>query len=335
MSSAVAVETPQEVPTFLRGNASAEQPPKPQIAPKAVAKPKAPSKLKAVDPKAAEPSKPKILIFGKPGVGKTWTSLDFPSVYYIDTEGGADLNHYTDKLKKAGGVYFGPEQGSLDFNTVIEQLQALATEDHPYKTVVIDSITKLFNLEIANEAEKLGDKNAFGADKKPAIACMRRLVNWLHRLDMNVILVAHEKPQWGTDAKGERAEIGVTFDGWDKLEYELHLCLNILKTGDKRIAKVKKSRLQGFPDASIFEWSFPNFAERYGKDVIEKKSEKISLATPEQLSQLASLMEVVKLPDDQQEKWFKAAGVSSFAEMDRDKIAKCIDYVKAKTVPAN
>jgi hypothetical protein len=72
-----------------------------------VQKPKAKSKLKAVAPKAAEPSKPKMLIFGKPGVGKTWTSLDFPNVYYVDTEGGADLAHYTDKLEKSGGVYFG------------------------------------------------------------------------------------------------------------------------------------------------------------------------------------------------------------------------------------
>src|SRR4051812_44887619 len=109
------------------------------------------SKLKAKDPQTAEPSKPKILIFGKPGVGKTWTSIDFPSCYYIDTEGGADLAHYTEKLKKAGGVYMGPEDGSLDFPTVIEQFQALASEKHEFKTVIVDSISKLFNTAVANE----------------------------------------------------------------------------------------------------------------------------------------------------------------------------------------
>ena len=90
------------------------------------------SRLKAVTPKAAEPSKPKVLIFGKPGVGKTFGALDFPSVYYIDTEGGADLAHYTDKLEKSGGMYLGPEQGNLSFETVMEQVQALATEQHHY-----------------------------------------------------------------------------------------------------------------------------------------------------------------------------------------------------------
>jgi hypothetical protein len=290
-------------------------------------KPKPKSKLKAVDPKAAEASKPKVLIFGKPGVGKTWTSLDFPSVYYMDTEGGADLSHYTDKLKKAGGVYFGPDQGSLSFDTVLEQIQALATEDHEYKTLVIDSISKLFNIEVAKEAERLGEKNAFGADKKPAIAYMRRLVSWLTRLDMNVILIAHEKPQWGTDGKGERTEIGTTFDGWDKLEYELHLCLNIARQGQSRIARIRKSRLVGFPDGEAFNWSYEEFANRYGKDVIEKSGNKIELATSEQIFNLNELLKIVRLPDGQQEKWLKAANVETFEEMDAEKMVKVIEYI--------
>jgi hypothetical protein len=152
-------------------------------------KPVKKTKLLAKAPKAAEPSKPKILIYGASGVGKTWTSLDFPNCYYIDTEDGANLTHYTDKLEKSGGVYMGQADGSLDFQTVIDQVKALATEDHEYKTLIIDSITKLYNTVIANEAERLGDKDAFGASKKPAIGLMRQLVNWLYRLDMNVILL--------------------------------------------------------------------------------------------------------------------------------------------------
>lgn len=287
------------------------------------------TKLKAVDPKETEPSKPKIMVFGKPGVGKTWTSLDFPSVYYIDTEGGADLKHYTDKLKKSGGMYFGPEQGSLDFQTVIDQIQALATEEHNFRTVVIDSISKLFALEIAKEAERLGDKNAFGADKKAAIAYMRKLISWLTRLDMNVIIVAHEKPQWGVDGKGERAEVGVTFDAWDKLEYELHLCLNILKQGKDHKARVTKTRLTGFAAAEVFPWSYAEFSSRYGKDVIEQGAKQIVLATPEQINQVKTLIDTIKLPEGQVEKWFKAASCEAWEEMDGEKAQKVIDYIKA------
>lgn len=286
------------------------------------------SKLKAVEPKSAEPKKPKILIYGKPGVGKTWASLDFPNVYYIDTEGGASMAHYTDKLKNAGGVYFGPEQGSLDFETVIEQIQALATEEHNFKTVVIDSVSKLFNTAIAIEAERLGDKDAFGASKKPAVAYMRKLINWLSRIDMNVILVSHEKPEWGLNANGERVEIGQTFDAWDKLEYELDLCLNVVKAGPNRTARVRKSRLTEFPDASTFGWSYNEFAEKYGKSVIEKKSEAITLATPEQLAEIKKLLETVKLPEGQEDKWLKAAQVDGWEEMETARIAKAINHIK-------
>lgn len=291
------------------------------------------TRLKAVAPKAAEPSKPKILIFGKPGVGKTWGALDFPSVFYIDTEGGADLAHYTDKLERAGGVYLGPEQGSLSFETVLEQVQALATERHDYRTLVIDSVSKLYSVEIANEAERLGDKDAFGASKKPAVGYMRRLTNWLQRIDMNVVMIAHEKPLWGLDKNGQRSEIGVTFDCWDKLEYELHLCLNIVKAGPDRLAKVGKSRLIGFPEATTFSWSYVQFADRYGKDIIEKEAKQIVLASPEQIAEVTRLLDVVKLPDGTVEKWFQKAGVEAWGEMDADKIDKCIAMLKEKITP--
>lgn len=288
------------------------------------------SRLKAVAPKAAEPSKPKVLIFGKPGVGKTWQALDFPSVYYIDTEGGADLAHYTDKLERSGGVYLGPDQGSLDFATVLEQVQALATEKHHFRTLVIDSISKLYTLEITREGERLGDKNAFGADKKPAVAYMRRLVSWLVRLDMNVILIAHEKPLWGQDAKGERAEVGVTFDCWDKLEYELHLALNIQKRGTSRIARVTKSRLQGFPDGETFAWTYETFADRYGRSVIEKEAAPVAVATPEQVAELNRLLEVVKMPDGWLSAVLTRANVERLDDMDADKIEKLLNVVKEK-----
>jgi hypothetical protein len=285
-------------------------------------------KLVAVDPKTASAKKPKILLFGKPSVGKTYNSLDFPSVYFIDCESGANLSHYTDRLRASKGVYMGVEQGSLDFETVISQIQALATQPHEFKTVVIDSVSKLFNTAIAMEAERLGDKNAFGADKKPAVANMRRLVNWLSRIDMNVVLISHEKAEWGVDSKGQRSEIGSTFDCWEKLNYELDLCLNIIKTGPIRIARVTKSRLTEFPDASTFPWSYAEFAKIYGEDVIEKKSEAIVLATSKQLSEIKKLIETVRLPEGQETKWLSAAQIYGWQEMSSERIARAIEHIK-------
>jgi hypothetical protein len=288
------------------------------------------SRLRAKDPKAAEPSKPKVLIYGKSGVGKTWQALDFPGVYYIDSEGGADLSHYTDKLQKAGGVYMGPSDGACEFSVVIEQFKALATEQHDYRTVVVDSISKIFNSAVALEAERLGDKNGFGADKKPAIAAMRQLVAWIDRIDMNVILIAHESAEWGQNDKGERVEIGATFDCWPKLEYELHLALRIIKQGKARKAFVRKTRLLGFPEGEIFPWDYATFADRYGRDVIEGSVKQISLATPEQLAEVARLLESVKVEPDFVEKCFGRFKASAWSEVDTEQIAKTITYLRGK-----
>ena len=288
------------------------------------------SKLKAKDPATAEPSKPKMLMFGKPGVGKTWGALDFPKCYYIDTEGGANLSHYTEKLKKAGGRYLGPEDGSLDFNVVIEQIQALATESHQFKTLIVDSISKLFNTAVATESERLKEKDAFGASKKPAIAAMRRLVNWINRLDMNVLFIAHSKSEWGLNPSGDRVEIGQTFDCWEKLEYELHLALEIIKRGPDRTARVRKSRLTGFPDAEIFPWSYAEFSSRYGKEIIEGGVKTIVLANSEQVADCIRLCEIIRVTDEEKEKWFTKSGSESFAEMDAATVIKIIEHLKKK-----
>lgn len=284
--------------------------------------------LKGTDPKAAKPSKPKILIYGKPGVGKTWASIDFPSVYYIDTEGGANLDHYTDKLKKAGALYFGPEHGSLDFPTVIEEVTTLATVQHQHKTLVIDSFSKLYNSTIDATAERMkrdGKKVEFGIEKKEAIAHTRRLVRWFDKLDMNVILICHEKDKW---QNGEC--IGQTFDGWEKLEYELHLALQITKQGQSRKAKITKSRLKEFPDQEAFDWSYASFAKKYGQDVIEAESVPFVAAAPEQVNKLKTLIEVLRVDAEITDKWKDKAGVEDFSEMDADTIQKCIDYLTAK-----
>lgn len=295
------------------------------------------SKLKAKDPTTTEPSKPKMTIFGPSGAGKTWFAMSFPSVYYIACEPGNDRAHYMERLKASGGSYLGPEDGALDFAEVIEQFKALATEKHNYKTVVVDSITKLFNNAIANEVERMdraGVQNAFGADKKPAVQFMRRLIAVTNRLDMNVIFIAHESAEWGTDGKGNRVEIGRAPDCWNKLIYELDLAFSVQKAGASRYGVVKKSRLLGFPEGERFELDFNTFSTRYGKDIIEKSAAPIVLASPEQVAEITRLVELLKIDQETIEKWFEKANVESFTEFAADTAAKTIKSLTAKLQPS-
>lgn len=291
------------------------------------------SKLKAKDPQLTQPGHIKGMIFGASGVGKTWFALSFPTPYYVDCESGADLKHYQERLKKAGGKYLGPEDGTLDFGFVIDQVAALATEKHPHKTLIIDSVTKLYQTAITNEAERLGEKDAFGASKKPAIAFMRRLVNWIGRLDMNVWFVAHETSEWGVDKSGQRQEIGKQADVWDKLVFELDLTLQVVKQGPKRTAIVRKSRLLGFPDADRFDLEYSDFATRYGKDFIEAEAKPIVLATPEQVAEINRLLETVKIEPADVEKWKTKAGADSFAEFTTEQATGVINLLNKKLNP--
>lgn len=294
-------------------------------------------KLKGRDPLLVEPGKTKALIFGASGVGKTWFSLDFPAPYYMDTEGGADGKLYQQKLKNGGGRYMGPEDGTLDFDTVIEQMQALATEKHPYKTLVIDSITKLYQTAIANEQERLGDKDAFGASKKPAIAGMRRLINWAMRLDMNIWFIAHEITEWGVNPKTQqREEIGKMPDVWDKLVYELDLTLRIMRRvkAYPSTAIVYKSRLEGFSDGDSFPLAYAEFAKRYGEDYIQAGTKQIFLATPEDVQKIATLVEVLHIPAEDCKKVLDKAGADTWAELSDEQAKKTLKWLTDK-VPTN
>ena len=286
--------------------------------------------LRAKNPKHATLRKPKILIYGKPGVGKTMGVLDFPKVYYIDCEGGASLDHYTDRLQASGGVYMGVDDGANDIDVVAKEIMALATTNHEYLTVAIDSYSKLFLTAIQIEHDRMVSEGrdmskTFGAEKKPAIARTRQIVRWLDKLDMNVILVCHEKSLW---KNGE--QVGETFDAYDKLEYDLDLVMQIVKQGKSRKARICKSRLLQFDESEFIEWSFDSFADRYGRGIIEAASVPVALASDEQVEHITTLAEMLKLDDAARIKWWEKAGVQSWSEMTGDTIQKCINALESK-----
>ena len=287
--------------------------------------------LRAVPPKLAKPAKPKVMVFGAPGVGKTWAALDFPSVYYIDVEGGAKQPEYIEKLEGSGAGYFGPEHGSTVFEEVNDQLLALMTQRHGYKTVVIDSISELFNGRVFDEAESLerqNKANEFGTDKKLALKPMRRFVRLVERIDLNVILIAHEKAKWG-EVNGKKEQIGFTFDCWDTLGHNIDLVLRVWKAGAGRYAKPNKSRIAAFPEDEKFTWSFSEFAERWGADAITRESEIVELVSEETLGEIQRLIQTLNYPADEQAKLLKRCKADSFDEISEEQGGKIVALLKS------
>lgn len=281
--------------------------------------------LKAKSPEEVVPTKPKFMIYGESGVGKTFFALDFPKPYLIDTEGGATREQYQAKLKKVGGAYFGKEEGSQDFKAVINEVRELCTTKHDYRTLIIDSFTYLYMLEAA-EAEAKGGSD-FGRDKKAANVPTRQLISQLEKCDLNVILICHSKQSWERRGK-DIINTGTTFDGYEKLEYILDLAIEIIRGG--KTFFVKKSRITGLPQGESFPLSYDKFADVYGRSVIEKEATPIVLATDEQIKRVLELIEGLKVPETQIEKWFTAVSVESWNEMSDEQIGKCIQLMEQK-----
>ncbi len=283
--------------------------------------------LKGKEPELVKTSKPKFLISGESGVGKTFFALDFPKPYLIDTESGATRPQYQEKLKKSKGVYFGKEEGSQDFNSVLEEVKILATTPHPFKTLIIDSFSYIYLLEAA-EAELKGGSE-FGRDKKEANKPTRQLIRWLDKLDMTVIIICHSKAKWRKVGK-EVVSDGNTFDGYDKLEYILDLWIEIFKGG--KTFTVRKSRIESLPQDSSMPLSYEKFAEVYGVKIIESPSVPAELATPMQITHIKNLVEALNINQEQIDKWFKKVDVEEWQEMTEKQIKGLIEVLNKKVM---
>lgn len=285
--------------------------------------------LKAIQPHDVKPSKVKLMASGEAGVGKTWWALSWPRPYLIDTEGGAVRKQYQDKLKSVGGVYFGQEQGSDNFEDVINEVKTLATVQHDYKTLVIDSFSNLYLLEAAEAELKVGSD--FGKDRKAANKPTRQLMRWINKLDMNVILICHSKPKW--ERKGnELYQNGNTFEGYTKMEYDLDLFLEI-QPGHKTFL-IKKSRIESLPQGDSMPLSFDKFAEIYGADVLNEKAKSADMATAAQISKINKLIDTLNIDQPQIDKWFKKVDVDDWNEMTSKQISGLTEVLHKKIMKA-
>jgi len=283
--------------------------------------------LKGRKPEIVIAGKPKIMLSGKPGTGKSFFALNAPAPYLIDTEGGATREQYVKKLITSKGSYFGIEDGAQDFGEVIAQVRELATTKHEYKTLIIDSFSKLYNVEAAAAEERGGSD--FGKDKREADKPTRKLLNWLGRLDMTVILICHQKDKWSRTGR-ELVMEGSTFDGYKKLDYELDLWLETKLIGTNRHATVVKSRIEGFPVGTDINLDFKAFGDLYGKAVVEAPVKPIALADENQINEIKRLSELLKVPQDEFDKWLTKAQATEVEDLSADNAIKLLEFLNKK-----
>lgn len=278
--------------------------------------------LKATKPKV-EKNRLKLFMYGNAKAGKTTLAIQFPKPYIIDTEGTTNKKKYVDLIEKSDGDVLVTQ----DFDELVGQVKDLLVIKHDYKTLVIDSLTILYNDLLDKSAIKHGTE--FGRHYGEANKKMKHLINLLLRLDMNVIITSHAKNEYGQNL----SVLGTTFDCYKKLDYIFDLILEVQKRGDERVALVKGTRLEEFSDKDVFPCNYQEFSKRYDKEVMERVSVMETLATKDQVERLKELVSLYKEPEETIQKWLDKACAESFEEMNEQVIKKLIAHMENKAKP--
>jgi len=133
-------------------------------------------------------------LFGEGGMGKTTLAAMWPSPVFIRTEDG------TASLAGNDNVSLFPLATSTQ--DVLDAIEALATQKHDHKTLVIDSITQLATMVeaeiVANDPKAKSINQAgggYGAGYSAAAEKHRQIRDWAGSLayekGMNVIFIGH------------------------------------------------------------------------------------------------------------------------------------------------
>jgi hypothetical protein len=129
---------------------------------------------------------PRILLYGIHGIGKTTFGAEAPSPIFIPTEEGAS------ELEVAK---FPVATSAED---VIAYLRVLYKEDHPYKTMVLDSADWLEDFIFGYLRQEFSDKElAYGKDSQKAEQQLGEIltaINYLRdKRNMTCIIIAHSE----------------------------------------------------------------------------------------------------------------------------------------------
>lgn len=136
-----------------------------------------------------EPKPPRLVVYGGPGVGKTSFAASADKPIFLCTEDGLGqltVDHFP---------------LITTFEELIDHIDALVSEDHDYKTVVLDSLDWLESIIWGKVAEDQGKKSiediGFAKGYIFALNYWREVLNGLNYLRLNKgmtpVLIAHSQ----------------------------------------------------------------------------------------------------------------------------------------------
>jgi len=240
---------------------------------------KAAAKNSPFEQAAGKEPRIKAAFFGPAGSGKTLTALNFPAPCVLDAEGGT--NAYGNRLKF-------DVRKATNADEIRDTVNWLGANPHPYQTLIIDPITVYWESLLAKWTEILRQRNQgskgfkfdyYDLQPKDWAHPKGELKEFFRRLillDMNIILIAREKPVYSDKAGDFMVKVGETFDAERSLDYHMDLVLRFSAAKGVHSVQCRKDRwgaLMVGETLTLPEDSYPFFSSRYGGKKLSRKAE--------------------------------------------------------------
>lgn len=191
--------------------------------------------------------KVKCLIYGAPGVGKTYLALTAPGrIAVVDTEGGTAF--YANRVGGRGGLHEFDVLPTKTFAQVEAAISYLRANAGQYETLVIDPVTVLYEtLQEAAQARRAQQRNDPDSDIdmlgwQRIKRAYKRLMTDLVNLPIHVVCVARES-ELTEDRGDKRVKIGWKPDAEKSTGYYFDTVVRLVPAKDGgRDAIVEKDR---------------------------------------------------------------------------------------------
>jgi hypothetical protein len=231
----------------------------------------------------------KLYVFGESGTGKTVTGLHFPGLAVVDMDGGTDW--YTDKFKMH-------RLKTMDIDQVFQAVDDLIKDPTGYKTLLIDSMTKFWELLQEKHLKRLRVKKGSPSyvlqpsDYRVIKSDLKSFINKLLALDLNIVATAQSKKIYANDTTEFMKVVGTEPDSSKDAPYLFDVVLELsFGPNDTRMAKVLKDRTNTLPKE--FEYTYQELVKYFGIKDLER--EPVQLRAEQVLNQMAGRKNKVKI----------------------------------------
>jgi len=277
-------------------------------------------------PEPTEAPRRKILLWGPTGTGKTRTALGFPKPAVIDLERGTSF--YASEFDFEVLPPASPDD-------IMRAVKWLRDNRHDFKTLVIDPISvywaalqrKWSDIFLARLSNRPGFKHEFfelGPREWSTIKSeFAELVSVLMQLDMNVVVVAHDKVTYDATGSFMKA-VGSgpdTEKNMDRMFDVVIRCERVDTPQDpskprvaaKFVGHTIKDRSNRLPES--FPLSAETIADALGRDDLERAAVPRVVASPETVSMIHQCVETLDLSDDKVRSGLERYGVKTFDDL--------------------